>query len=88
MKGLIAAFTTALACLKLYEVLDTLKESALHMDMDSVIYIHKKGSDPLQHMVGEFLGNMTDEIGGGHYITEFVSGGPKIAYTTSTGKQV
>ena len=85
----IAAFTTALARLKLYDVLDTLKETALYMDTDSVIYIHKKGDDPLQHMVGEFLGNMTDEIGRGHYITEFVSGGPKnYAYTTSTGKQV
>ena len=85
----IAAFTTALARLKLYDVLDILKESVLYMDTDSVIYVHKKGCNPIHHILGEYLGNMTDEIGNGNHIAEFVSGGPKnYAYSTSTGKQV
>lgn len=34
----IAAFTTSLARLKLYEVLDVLQERVLYYDTDSVIY--------------------------------------------------
>ena len=80
----IAAFTTAYARLKLYDLLDLLQERALYYDTDSVIYVHKpnKPDPPL----GNYLGDLTDELNG-DYITSFVSGGPKnYAYRTKKGK--
>ena len=80
----VAAFTTAYARLKLYDLLDMLQERVLYYDTDSVIYVHKSGepSPPL----GNYLGDLTDELNG-DYITSFVSGGPKnYAYRTKNGK--
>ena len=80
----IAAFTTAYARLKLYDLLDLLQERVLYYDTDSVIYVHKPGKpDP---PLGNYLGYLTDELNG-DYITSFVSGGPKnYAYVTKKGK--
>ena len=80
----VAAFTTAYARLKLYDLLDLLQERVLYYDTDSVIYIHKPGKpDP---PLGNYLGDLTDELNG-DYITSFVSGGPKnYAYRTKKGK--
>ena len=80
----IAAFTTAYARLKLYDLLDLLQERVLYYDTDSVIYVHKPGKrDP---PLGNYLGDLTDELNG-DYITSFVSGGPKnYAYRTRNGK--
>ena len=80
----VAAFTTAYARLKLYDLLDLLQERVLYYDTDSVIYVHKpdKPDPPL----GNYLGDLTDELDG-DYITSFVSGGPKnYAYCTKKGK--
>ena len=80
----IAAFTTAYARLKLYDLLDLLQERVLYYDTDSVIYVHKpdKPDPPL----GNYLGDLTDELNG-DYITSFVSGGPKnYSYHTKNGK--
>ena len=80
----VAAFTTAYARLKLYDLLDLLQERVLYYDTDSVIYVHKpdKPDPPL----GNYLGDLTDELDG-DYITSFVSGGPKnYAYCTKGGK--
>ena len=72
----IAAFTTAYARLKLYDLLDVLQERVLYYDTDSVIYVHKPDKP----------GDLTDELNG-DYITSFVSGGPKnYAYRTKNGK--
>ena len=81
----IAAFTTAYARLKLYDLLDLLQEPVLYYDTDSVIYVHKPGKpDP---PLGNYLGDLTDELDDGDYITSFVSGGPKnYAYRTKKGK--
>ena len=81
----IAAFTTAYARLKLYDLLDLLQERVLYYDTDSVIYVHKPGKpDP---PLGNYLGDFTDELDDGDYITSFVSGGPKnYAYRTKKGK--
>ena len=85
----IAAFTTALARLKLYGILDIVKNDAIYMDTDSLIYVCRRGNDPLKHMIGSGLGEMTNEIEDGHHITEFVSGGPKnYAYEVSSGRRV
>ena len=80
----IAAFTTAYARLKLYDVMDMLQERVLYCDTDSVIFVGKPG-DP-EPPLGPYLGELTDELKGEH-ITTFVSGGPKnYAYHTNTGK--
>ena len=81
----IAAFTTAYARLKLYDLLDLLQERVLYYDTDSVIYVHQSGKpDP---PLGNYLCDLTDELDGGDYITSFVSGGPKnYAYRTKRGK--
>ena len=80
----IAAFTTAYARLKLYDLLDLLQERVLYYDTDSVIYV-RKPSEP-DPPLGNYLGDLTDELDG-DYITSFVSGGPKnYAYRTKNGK--
>ena len=81
----IAAFTTAYARLKLYDLLDLLQERVLYYDTDSVIYVHEPGKpDP---PLGDYLGDLTDELDAGDYITTFISGGPKnYVYTTNNGK--
>lgn len=80
----IAAFTTSLARLKLYNALDVLQDRALYYDTDSVIYKSKPGEEKLP--LGLFLGQFTDELGG-DTIVEFVSGGAKnYGYRTRRGK--
>ena len=82
----IAAFTTAYARLKLYDLLDLLQERVLYYDTDSVVYVHEpsKPDPPL----GDYLGELTDELKG-DYITTFISGGPKnYAYVTNTGEAI
>ena len=81
----IAAFTTAYARLKLYDLLDQLQERVLYYDTDSVIYVHEPGKpDP---PLGDYLGDLTNELDVGDYITTFISGGPKnYAYITNNGK--
>ena len=82
----IAAFTTAYARLKLYDLLDLLQERVLYYDTDSVVYIHQPGKpDP---PLGDYLGDLTDELNGG-YITAFLSGGPKnYGYVTNTAEAI
>ena len=82
----IAAFTTAYARLKLYDLLDLLQERVLYYDTDSVIYVHEPGKpDP---PLGDYLGDLTDELDPGDYITTFISGGLRIMPTLqTTGRQ-
>ncbi|XP_028412509.1 uncharacterized protein LOC114535345 [Dendronephthya gigantea] len=80
----IAAFTTAYARLKLYDVLDQLQERVLYYDTDSVIFVSQPG-DPMPP-TGPYLGELTDELKG-DYITTFISGGPKnYCYRTNSNK--
>ena len=82
----IAAFTTAYARLKLYDLLDQLQEQVLYYDTDSVIYVHEPGKP--EPALGDYLGDLTDELDG-DYITEFMAGGPKnYAYETNNDKRV
>ena len=82
----IAAFTTAYARLKLYDLLDQLQEQVLYYDTDSVIYLHEPGKP--EPALGDYLGDLTDELDG-DYITAFMSGGPKnYAYVTNNDKRV
>ena len=80
----IAAFTTAHARLQLYDELDMLQERVLYYDTDSVIYLSQPGQP--EPRMGNYIGDLTDELGGEH-ITVFASGGPKnYCYKTSGGK--
>ena len=82
----IAAFTTAYARLKLYDLLDLLQERVLYYDTDSVVFVHEPGKP--EPPLGDYLGDLTDELDG-DYITTFVSGGPKnYAYVTNNDKRV
>lgn len=47
----------------------------LYYDTDSVIFTQLPGQPTIP--VGDFLGDMTDELEGGDHIVEFVSGGAK-----------
>ena len=79
-----AAFTTCWARLKLYSYLDTLQEQVLYYDTDSVIYRWRGGQPSIP--LGDYLGDMTDELDG-DTITEFASGGAEnYGYRTAGGK--
>jgi hypothetical protein len=83
--SIIAAWVTAQARLKLYSYLKPLGQRVLYMDTDSVIFT-QSDSDAYSVPVGDYLGDMTDELDGSH-IVEFVSCGPKqYSYKTSQGK--
>ena len=82
----IAAFTTSLARLKLYESLELLNQQVLYMDTDSIIYKCREGQPNIQ--IGDYLGQWKDELEG-DVITEFVSGGAKnYVYQTRGGNSV
>ena len=80
----IAAFTTAYARLQLYEELDMLGERVLYYDTDSVIYLTQPGQP--EPRLGNYIGDLTDELRGDH-ITVLASGGPKnYCYKTTAVK--
>ena len=92
---IIASFCTAYARLKLWQVLARLDKRVLYHDTDSVIFSHVSGE--YFPPVGEFLGELTNELdckdvgcrgcSEGHWITDFVSCGPKnYAFKLNTGE--
>jgi hypothetical protein len=82
----IAAFTTANARLRLYEMLDKLGKSVAYYDTDSIVYIDD-GKNTVK--TGCLLGDWTDELGKGVWIIDWISTGPKsYCYKTNTGKVV
>ena len=81
----VAAFTTCWALLKLYSYLEQLQQRVLYFDMDSVIYTTKPDDSDIP--LGDYLGEMTNELDDGDSITEFTSAGPKnYGYKTQQGK--
>lgn len=57
--------------------MERLQERVLYIDTDSLIYVVREGETPLE--LGNYLGDLTDELGG-DTIQEFVASGPK-SYT-------
>ena len=85
----IVAFTACHAWLRLYHYLDHVGDNALNFDTDSVVYKWQPGEPEIP--LGNFLGEMTDELGNGkgnrYVIVEFLSCSPKnYAYRTGLGK--
>ncbi len=81
----VAAFTTCHARLKLYSYLHAMQQRVLYFDTDSVIYSQSPGESELP--IGDFLGDLTNEVDPGDYIVDFTSGGPKnYGYRTANGK--
>jgi hypothetical protein len=75
---IIGIFTTSLARLHLYEVLEKTNFRTLYFDTDSVLFIEKEGENILS--TGDLLGELTDELPRATHITNFASSGPK-SYT-------
>jgi len=77
----IAAYTTAIARLKLYSYIEQLQDRVMYFDTDSIIYLTDlKNPDHKMIETGTSLGEMTNELkdfGPDAFIEEFVSGGPK-----------
>lgn len=81
----LAAFTTAQARIKLYDLLDKLERRVCYYDTDSVIFSVKEGE--WEPPLGDYLGELTNELDDGDHIVTFVSAGPKnYAYKTESGK--
>nr|XP_023024974.1 uncharacterized protein LOC111513046 [Leptinotarsa decemlineata] len=75
----LAAYTTAQARLESYKYMEKLDIRVLCHNTDSVTFISRPGMYDV--LLGSFLGEMNDELseyGNGSYITDFVSGGPKL----------
>jgi hypothetical protein len=83
-----AVFTTAYARMRLYEFLVKVGDRLVYCDTDSVIYeLSPNAWENLE--VGQFMGDLTNELGEGEVIIRFVSGGPKVyAYITNKGNCV
>jgi hypothetical protein len=94
----IAAFTTAHARLELYKHLRQLGHKNLYHDTDSIIFISREGEESREPKQGHYMGELVSELKCSavgcknpkphpdHYISSFVSGGPKnYAYITDNG---
>lgn len=82
----VAAWTTAKARLRLFDVMHKLGQDVIYCDTDSVIYIDR-GDPNKQIPVGSRLGDLQNEIKKkSDYITKIVSTAPKsYAYVTKEG---
>ena len=88
---IVASFTTALARLKLYSVLEQLDDRVLYHDTDSAVFRTDPTVEHLDPKTGNFLGDLTDEIDdtGEEFIETWVCGGPKnYSYRTNKGHVV
>ena len=59
--------------------IETFLSISLSSDTDSILYVHKDGEeDPLRSLMGECLGQLTDELPSGARGVAFTSQGPKV----------
>ena len=83
----LAAYTTANARLKLYELLERLQERVLYFDTDSVIYLHRDDGS-YNPPLGSYLGELKDELPDSR-VVEYTGLGPKnYALRMSDGETV
>ena len=84
-----ATFTTAHARLTLYDHLEKLGDRVCYHDTDSIIFTSYRNRPDLDPPLGNFLGDLTDELDPGQHIVQFVSTGPKsYAYVLNDGSEV
>ena len=79
-------FVTAHGRLDLYKEMEKLGDRLLYVDTDSLFYRWK----PKQYkpVLGRFLGDLTNELKSGEFITCFISAGPKnYSYITNKSKE-
>ena len=65
MNVFLGAFTTAHSRLELCDLMDKLGDRLLYSNTDSVVFVFKDGD--WEPSLGPYLGDLTDEIGGGDY---------------------
>ena len=85
----LASFTTALARLKLYSVLEKVGDRALYMDTDSIVFKTDPSHEHNDPQTGDYLGDLTNEIDptNEEYIQSWLCGGPKnYSFKTSGNK--
>ena len=83
----IASFTTCWARLRLLDVLHHLDERCLYFDTDSVIFVEDK-NEPNPVQLGDYLGDLTNELKPGNHIDTFIGAGPKnYAFRESDGSE-
>ena len=81
----LAALTTSYARLELFNLLDKLGRNVLYFDTDSVIFVEDSATPTIP--LGNFLGELTNELPNDTHITHFASAGPKnYGYQLSTGE--
>lgn len=75
----LATFTTANARMRLYKGLRHLNHQVLYFDTDSIIYVYDKSNKKKNKelILGDNLGDWTDELKGLKMVGCFASGGPK-----------
>ena len=75
----VAAYVACRGRMHLYAHLDKFGERALYCDTDRFIFVQKVDEPPLIEC-GDALGDITSELKGDDYISEFVSGAKNNAY--------
>jgi hypothetical protein len=87
--AVLAAFTTCHGRLHLLDYMTQAGENLLYTDTDSLFKISDPKRPDLDPPVGDYLGDLTNELDEGEHITEFCSTGAKsYVYLTNTGKKV
>jgi hypothetical protein len=83
----IAAFVTCYARLKLLNLLKNLDDRVLYFDTDSVIYVSIPGL--WEPEIGDYLGELTNELSDDDFIVEGVFPGPKnYAFVTKNNESI
>ena len=84
---IVASFVTAYARLELFNLIDKLQKKVLYFDTDTVIYSCCEGDQPIK--MGNYLGELTNELSTDEWITHFCSTGPKsYSYITNLNNEI
>jgi len=86
----VAAFTTSSARLRLYQGLEYLNRQVLYFDTDSIVYKYNPNDSLCDRelVLGDYLGDWTDECDGFEMCGTFASGGPKNYTYRLNGKEI
>jgi len=79
----LAAFTVARARLKLYSLLEKLQDRVFYFETDFVVYINNE--DLWNPPLGDYLGELKDEINGVPILTFVLGGAKNYAYNLQDG---